>query len=82
MNLPVMDGYFNPNTMKYRNLKITTMKIIYNIPIEVNQKQYNVCMNTLSGIVAGRVEDGKYYIKVLLMRYKKNIKRLLNNYQE
>ena len=58
------------------------MKIIYNIPIEVNQKQYNVCMNTLSGIVAGRVEDGKYYIKVLLMRYKKNIKRLLNNYQE
>ena len=58
------------------------MKIIYNIPIEVNQKQYNVCMNTLSGIVAGRVADGKYYIKVLLMRYKKNIKRLLNNYQE
>ena len=41
------------------------MKIIYNIPIEVNQKQYNVCMNTLSGIVAGRVADGKYYIKVL-----------------
>jgi hypothetical protein len=57
------------------------MKIIYNTPIEVNQKQYNVCMNTLSGIVAGRVSDGKYYIKVLWMRYKKSVQQVLNNYQ-
>jgi hypothetical protein len=57
------------------------MKIIYNTPIEVNQKQYNVCMNTLSGIVAGRVSDGKYYVKVLFMRYKKKVQQVLNNYQ-
>jgi hypothetical protein len=38
-------------------------------------------MNTLSGIVAGRVSDGKYYIKVLLMRYKKSVQQVLNNYQ-
>lgn len=56
------------------------MEIIYNQPIEVNQKQYNVCMNTLSGIVAGRMSNGKYYIKVLLIRYKKDVKRILNNY--
>jgi len=57
------------------------MKIIYNTPIEVNHKQYNVCMNTLSGIVAGRVSDGKYYVKVLFMRYKKKVQQVLNNYQ-
>lgn len=58
------------------------MEITYNTPIEVNQKQYNVCMNTLSGIVAGRIADDKYYIKVLWMRYKKEVKRILNNYQD
>jgi hypothetical protein len=58
------------------------MKIIYDTPIEVNQKQYNVCMNTLSGIVAGRVLDGKYYIKVLLMRYKKSVQLILNTYNK
>jgi hypothetical protein len=58
------------------------MKIIYNTPIEVNQKQYNVCMNTLSGIVAGRVSDGKYYIKVLWMRYKKSVQQTLNTYDK
>jgi hypothetical protein len=67
--------------MKYRNLKTTIMKIIYNTPIEVNQRQYNVCMNTLSGIVAGRISDGKYYIKVWLMGYKKSVQQVLNNYQ-
>lgn len=56
------------------------MEIIYNTPIEVTQKQYNVCMNTLSGIVAGRVDDGKYYIKVLLMKYKKQVNQVLINY--
>ena len=56
------------------------MEIIYNKPIEVTQRQYNICMNTLSGIVAGRIDDGKYYIKVLLMKYKKNVKNVLTNY--
>ena len=58
------------------------MKIIYDTPIEVNQKQYNVCMNTLSGIVAGRVSDGKYYIKVLWMRYKKSVQQTLKTYDK
>jgi hypothetical protein len=57
------------------------MEIIYNTPIEVNKKQYDACMNTLSGIVAGRVSDGKYYIKVFLMRYKNNVKQILNKYK-
>jgi hypothetical protein len=56
------------------------MEILYNTPIEVTQKQYNICMNTLSGIVAGRFDNGKYYIKVLLMKYKKEVKRVLTNY--
>jgi hypothetical protein len=56
------------------------MEIIYNTPIEVTQRQYNICMNNLSGIVAGRFCDGKFYIKVLLMKYKKEVNQVLTNY--
>lgn len=34
-------------------------------PFEVTEKQYNICMNVLSGIVAGRTENGKYYLKIM-----------------
>jgi hypothetical protein len=57
------------------------MEIRYNVPIEVTQRQYNICMSSLSGIVAGRVENGKYYIKVFLMKYKKEVQRVLINYK-
>ena len=57
------------------------MEIKYNTPIEVNQKQYNVCMSRHSGICAGRTENGKYFIKVLFMKYAKEVARDLKNYQ-
>lgn len=57
------------------------MEIRYNVPIEVTQRQYSICMSALSGIVAGRVEDGKYYIKVFLMKYKKEVQKVLMNYK-
>lgn len=57
------------------------MEIRYNVPIEVTQRQYNICMNNLSGIVAGRVDDDKYYIKIFLMKYKKEVQRVLINYK-
>jgi hypothetical protein len=56
------------------------MAIKYNTPIEVNQKQYGICMTLHSGICAGRTEKGKYFIKVLFMKYVKDIeKELINN---
>jgi hypothetical protein len=56
------------------------MIIQYNTPIEVNQKQYGVCMTKHQGICAGRKDGDKYYIKVLFMKYAKDVKRdLLNN---
>lgn len=33
-------------------------------PIEVTESQYNYLMNVLSGIVAGRIDNGKYFIKI------------------
>ena len=53
------------------------MEIKYNIPIEVSQTQYNRLMNECDGIVAGRKEDGKYYIKVWLMKYVNYVKDIL-----
>ena len=56
------------------------MELKYNTPIEVNQKQYNICMSRHHGICAGRKDGDKYYIKVLLMKYAKDVDRdLINN---
>jgi hypothetical protein len=56
------------------------MKIQYDTPIEVNQKQYGICMTKYHGICAGRKDGDKYYIKVLLMKYAKEVERdLINN---
>jgi hypothetical protein len=54
-------------------------KLIYNILIEVNQKQYNVCMNKFNGICAGKKENGKYFIKVLFMKYNKEVEQFLKD---
>jgi hypothetical protein len=56
------------------------MEIKYNTPIEVNQKQYGICMSRHQGICAGRAENGKYFIKVLFMKFVKDVERdLINN---
>jgi hypothetical protein len=56
------------------------MEIKYDTPIEVNQKQYGICMKRHHGICAGRVDNGKYFIKVLFMKYAKEVKQdLINN---
>jgi len=56
------------------------MEIKYNTPIEVNQKQYNICMSRHHGICFGRTENGKYYIKVMFMKYAKEVEKdLISN---
>lgn len=45
------------------------MNIEYDKPIEVNEVQYNHIMHRYSGIVAGRKEGGKFFIKVWFMKY-------------
>jgi hypothetical protein len=51
------------------------MTIQYNTPIEVNQKQYGICMSRHHGICAGRKDGDKYYIKVLFMKYVKEVEK-------
>ena len=55
------------------------MEIQYNVQIEVTEKQYNLSINRLDGIVAFRKENNKFYIKPLLMKYKKHIQSILNS---
>jgi hypothetical protein len=54
------------------------MTIQYDTPIEVTKEQYTTLMNKFSGIVAGREDKGKYYIKVWIMKYAKVIQTYLN----
>lgn len=53
------------------------LNIVYDKPIEVTEKQYKKLMTSFSGIVAGRIEGGKYFIKVWLMSYVHHIEKFL-----
>ena len=50
----------------------------YNKPIEVTENQYRVIMTQLAGICAGKEEDGKFYIKLWMTKYKKNVQQVLD----
>jgi len=54
------------------------MEIQYNVQIEVTEKQYNLEINRLDGIVAFRKENNRFYIKPLWMKYKQIIQSVLN----
>ena len=52
------------------------MEIQYNVQIEVTEKQYNIAINRLDGIVAFRKENNKFDIKPLWMKYKQLIQSI------
>lgn len=49
----------------------------YDSPFEVTSEQYKNLMNQFAGIVAGKEEDGKYYIKVWFTKYIPMIEKVL-----
>ena len=51
--------------------------IEYDKPIEVTQNQYNKALNYFAGIVAGRIEKGKFYIKLWIPKYKSYLEDFL-----
>ena len=48
--------------------------IQYNKPIQVTKEQVKYLQNDLSGIIAYRYDQGKWYIKVLMMNELKRIR--------
>ncbi len=54
------------------------MKIKYDTQIEVTEKQYRRSMNELCGCICGRIEDGKFFIKLWVMSYSQELKEILN----
>lgn len=55
------------------------MEIKYDVPFEVTKNQYNALMKDCSMIVAGRVDNGKYLIKVWMMKYLPYVQRILKS---
>ena len=45
----------------------------YDVFTEVSTKQYGRIMNELKGVCAGRVDDGKYFIKIWLLKWRTNV---------
>lgn len=52
------------------------MTIRYDQQIEVTQKQYNDLRNECTGICAFREEEGKFFIKVLMMSYANLVRKV------
>jgi hypothetical protein len=50
----------------------------YDTPTEVSKKAYDILVSDFSGIICHKVIDGKYYIKIWLMRYVKDVKKVIN----
>jgi hypothetical protein len=55
------------------------MEIRLDKPIEVTKKQYSEIMSKLKGVCAGRIENEKYFIKIWLMSWVKDVKLILQD---
>lgn len=53
-------------------------KVYYDTPVEVPKNVYYKLMDEFAEIVAGSFIEGKYYIKLWDMRYKKELNNRLN----
>ncbi len=60
-------------------MNITIDQLEYDKEVIVNKKQYLAAMSDCAGLVAGREENGIYYIKVWLTKYKKYILSVLTH---
>jgi hypothetical protein len=52
-------------------------EIHYDVPFEVTKNQYTVIMRDFAQIVAGRVHNGRYYIKLWVMSFKEKLQKAL-----
>jgi hypothetical protein len=58
-------------------------KILYDTPVEINEKQYHAIRNEFGGVAPHRKDEetGKYYFKLWYMSYRPRIEQCLINNQ-
>jgi len=56
--------------------KISMLK--YNVKTEVSENQYNILKTQAAGIIAHKKENGKFYIKLWLPKYRDFVNNILN----
>lgn len=52
-------------------------RLEYDVPVEVSEKAYRTMMNKCSGLIAGREDAGRFYIKIWMMKYRSYTESLL-----
>lgn len=50
----------------------------YDMPIEVTRSQYAALMTRFCGVIAGREDAGRYYVKVWLMGYAGRVQQVID----
>ena len=72
---------FNQPAFLYKKMQhLSHTAMHYNQPILVEKEIYIIFMTKLSGIVAGRIDGDKYYIKLMVGRYKDYVNKLFKQY--
>lgn len=56
------------------------MNLYYNQPFEASQALYDKLRIRFKGIIAYRVENGKYYIKLWGIDYRKELEKFIENW--
>ena len=51
------------------------MEVLYDTPIEVNKTDYDILKVEFAQIIAHREENGRYWIKLWDMRFKKHLQK-------
>ena len=55
----------------------------YNTKVEVTQEVYNLLMNDpYAGTCAGKEEDGKYYLKLLMPTFRKYLNKVITKIKQ
>lgn len=66
---------------KYNENQSKPMEIKYNVPIEVSKTQFEKLRVQAAGWIAFKEHQGKFFIKVFFMCYKKEINNIIVKYQ-
>lgn len=53
------------------------MNLEYDTPVEVTEKQYRAIMPKWNWVVCGREENGKYFIKLWVTKYRGHVQQIL-----
>lgn len=58
---------------------IENIELTYDVPVEISAMAFKIIMGPFAGTCAGREENGRYYIKPWMLRYKEQLEKIIES---